>query len=180
MKIIYAVFGGVIVIIIAVLLFGCNRKLHTEKTETHNATGESHAVDSLTKVVKTLSEAYESLLQSTSSSEIIVHTDTVIKVISEVTVNPDGSKTVKGGTITYRDNTATSQRLTMLRQQVIDSMNHLVRKDTVYMKSDNIETIKTVKTTSTPLLLWLVVVALACLWINERFTLFKIPFLTKK
>lgn len=137
----------------------------------------------MNRIIKTLSEAYESLLQSTSGSEVtvtpVVTAQGMPHVLSEVTVHPDGSKTVKGGTITYRDNASVTQRLSTLRRQVIDSMNSVRKKDTMAVVVRTVQTERVVKVSVMPWYAWLIFGILAALWLNERFGVVKIPLLTK-
>jgi hypothetical protein len=171
-------------------LFSCNRKAHTERTEKHEVNIEGHLSDSLKRVIKTLSEAYESLLQSTSSTDVVfscppcdsnkVSAAGMPHIINEVKINADGSKEFKGNISGYKENATLTQKINQARQSIIDSMSRIVKRDTIYQKAQTITSVRTVKTVVFP---WYLVVGFAlfgALWINERFNLFKIPFLTKK
>jgi hypothetical protein len=71
MRIIYSVWIGFVIIVIALFLFGCTRKVHTEKTQTSSSDTRVVNSDSIIAVNKTLSEAYEELLKTTNSTGVV-------------------------------------------------------------------------------------------------------------
>lgn len=170
-------------LILVMVFTRCSRKLHTERTETNTEDTSKRTIDSLSQVTKTLSDAYESLLQSQTSTEVTVNEGTppagMPHILSEVTVHPDGSKTIKGGTIVYRDNALTTQRLSAMRLWVIDSMNRVVKADTSHHAESTVATVRTVKSTFIPVWIWIILGIAGLLWLNERFGIVKIPLLTK-
>lgn len=175
------------IILFSVLLFSCNRKLHTEKTETKSSDTKVINVDSLIEVNKTLSQAYEELLKTTNSTGVVFESqpcDTVRipgkpSVINKITVSPDGTKTFEGNIKSYKDDNTKLQQRIFSQQETIDSLRQLSKKDTTHHEQSHIETIRTVKVVTFPW--WLIAAGIIffLLWINERFSLFKIPFITR-
>lgn len=186
MKPFYVFFAGVILLIVLTALLSCNRKLHTEKTETHEVNDQSHIVDSLTKVVKTWSDAYEELLKTTNSTGVVFESipcDTSKNEtanIPHVIIKPDGTKEFSGPIKSYKDDQSTYKKIADVRKFVIDSMNRLQKKDTSHHEASSVVVLKTVKTTYIPLWIWIILIVAGLLWLNERFRFVTIPFLTKK
>lgn len=175
--------------LIAMLLISCNRKLHTEKSETKSSDTKVINVDSVIQVNKTLSEAYEELLKTTNSTGVVFESmpcDSakiggagMPHVINKITVAPDGTKTFEGAIKSYKDDAAAYQRAIFTLHGTIDSLARLVKTDTSHHEQSHIEIVRTVKTSFIPLWMWIVLAIVGILWINERFSLFKIPFITR-
>lgn len=176
------------IVLICTLLFSCTRKLHTEKTVDTSSDSQAHKIDSISQVNKTLSEAYEELLKVTNSTGVVfesVPCDSakiggagMPHVINKVTVSPDGTKTFEGNIKSYKDDKTLDSKISAARKQVIDSLNSLVKSDSSHHEQSHIETIRTVKSTFIPIWLWIVLAIVGALWLNERFSIFKIPFIT--
>lgn len=176
--------------IIAMLLLSCNRKLHTEKTETKSS--DTHVVntDSIIQVNKTLSEAYEELLKTTNSTGVVFESipcDSgriggagMPHLVNKITVAPDGTKTFEGAIKSYKDDVTKFQQRIFAQQETIDSLNQLVKKDTTHHEQSAVVVVRNVKTSFTPLWVWLALGAAIFLWLNERFRFINIPFLTRK
>lgn len=152
-------------LILVIVFTRCTRKATTQRSETTTQDASKHVIDSLTEVTHTLSEAYESLLQSQTGTEVTVKDEKppagMPHILSEVTVHPDGSKTIKGGTIIYRDNALTTQRISNLRSWIIDSMSSLHKLDTASHAVKTVEVIRTVKQTVFPWWFWLLLIPAA-------------------
>lgn len=171
-----------IAILLSVLIFSCTRKVHTEKTEDRSRDSQMHYIDSINQVNRTLSEAYEELLKTTNSTGVVFESqpcDTITKVVNRIIVAPDGTKTFEGNIKSYKDDAARFQRTIFSQQQTIDSLNKLVKKDTSHQEVIHTETVRTVKSTFIPVWIWVILSILFALWVNERFSLFKIPFITR-
>lgn len=177
----------------AMLMLSCTRKLHTQKTVDTSSDTQAHYIDSVSQVNKTLSEAYEELLKTTNSTGVVFETgpcDTVTRVagatmprvINRIVVSPDGTKTFEGNIKSYKDDITTYQRTILSLHSTIDSLARMIKSDTSHHEQSHIETVKTVKVSSTPLWLWIgffLGIVFFILWINERFSIFKIPFITR-
>jgi hypothetical protein len=186
MKIIYAVVIGVIIVISLTALLSCNRKAHTERTQTHEVTDQSKTVDSLNKVVKTWSDAYEELLKTTNSTGVVFESMPCDSAkiggagMPHVIIKPDGTKEFSGPIKSYKDDASKYQRTIFSMQGTIDSMNQLIKKDTAHHEASTETMVRTVKIVTYPI--WLVILGplFFLLWLNERFSIKKIPFITKK
>lgn len=172
-----------IVLVMTVALLSCNRKLHTEKTETHEVEDKSSTVDSLNRIIKTWANAYEELLKTTNSTGVVFESqpcDTVTKIINKITVAPDGTKTFEGNIKSYKDDKTLESKISAARQWAIDSMSRLVKKDTTHHEQSAVVVVRTVKTSFTPLAIWVLLIAGWLMWANERFKFITIPFLNRK
>lgn len=184
MKPIYIFFSGVVILIILTALLSCHTRV--QKSETRLVDDHSSTVDSLNKVIKTWSDSYEELLKSASSTGVVFETSPCDsgKVggagMPHVIIRPDGTKEFSGPIKSYKDDQTLSSKISQARQLIIDSMNSLHKTDTTHHEATTKTLSRTVKVTVFPW--WLIVGALVftALWLNERFNLFKIPFLTKK
>lgn len=178
------------IILLPVILFSCNRKLHTEKTETKSSDTKVVNVDSVIQVNKTLSEAYEELLKTTNSTGVVFESspcDTItgkiggagMPHINKITVAPDGTKTFEGAIKSYKDDATKYQRTIFSMQETIDSLNQVIKKDSANHQQSQVATTRTVKVVAFPW--WLIAAGIIffLLWLNERFSLFKIPFITR-
>lgn len=173
---------NLLIFITLVIAVSCNRKLHTEKTETHEVTDKSSTVDSLNRIIKTWANAYEELLKTTNSTGVVFESipcDTVTKIINKITVAPDGTKTFEGNIKSYKDDKTLESKISAARQWAIDSMSRLVKKDTTHHEQSAVVVVRTVKSSFIPLWMWIVLGIVGLLWINERFSIFKIPFITR-
>jgi response regulator of citrate/malate metabolism len=189
MRIIYSVWIGFVIIVIALFLFGCTRKVHTEKTQTSSSDTRVVNSDSIIAVNKTLSEAYEELLKTTNSTGVVFESipcDTakiagsVPKPVNKITVSPDGTKTFEGNIKSYKDDATKLQTKIFSQQQTIDSLMRVTKKDTSHHEQSAVVGVRNVKTTSIPIWMWVILIVAGLLWINERFNIVKIPFITKK
>lgn len=175
--------------LIAMLLISCNRKLHSEKTENKSSDTKVVNVDSIIQVNKTLSEAYEELLKTTNSTGVVFESipcdsakiggSGMPHVINKVTVAPDGTKTFEGNIKSYKDDISTYQRTILSLHSTIDSLARLIRSDTSHHEQSTVTVVRTVKSTFIPLWMWVILIIVGVLWINERFSLFRIPFITR-
>lgn len=186
MKVFYIFFAGVIIVIALTALCSCNRKLHTENTETHQVDDSGHISDSLIRVIKTWSDSYEELLKTTNSTGVVFESipcDSA-KVggsgMPHILIKPDGTKEFSGPIKSYKDDATKLQHTIFSMQGTIDSLNRLQKKDTTHHEASAVVVVRNVKTSFTPLWVWLALGAAIFFWINERFNVFKIPFLTKK
>lgn len=166
-----------------VIAVGCTRKVHTEKTEDRSSDTQMHYMDSINRVNRTLYEAYEELLKTTNSTGVVFESqpcDTVTKVVNRIIVAPDGTKTFEGNIKSYKDDATKLQSRIFSMQETIDSLNRRTTKDTSRHEQSAVVVVRNVKTTSAPLMLWIFCIAGWAIWINERFRLLRIPFLTRK
>lgn len=177
---------NLLIFITLVIAVSCNRKLHTEKTETHEVTDKSSTVDSLNRIIKTWANAYEELLKTTNSTGVVFESipcDTVKtgkqNVPNKITVSPDGTKTFEGNIKSYKDDKTLESKISAARQWAIDSMSRLVKKDTTHHEQSAVVVVRTVKSSFIPLWMWIVLGIVGLLWLNERLSLFKIPFITR-
>lgn len=178
------------IFIIILIATSCTRKVHTEKTQTSSSDTQAHYIDSVNQVNRTLSEAYEELLKTTNSTGVVFERDpcdtvykvagsTMPRVINKVTVSPDGTKTFEGNIKSYKDDATKYQRTIFSMQETIDSLNSLVKKDASHHEQSAVVVVRSVKTVSLPWYLIAGGILFFILWINERFSLFKIPFITR-
>jgi hypothetical protein len=182
MKIILTVIAGIVLIFIALFLFSCNRKVHTEKTEDGSSDTQMHYIDSINQVNRTLSEAYEELLKTTNSTGVVFESqpcDTVTKVVNKIIVAPDGTKTFEGNIKSYKDDATKLQSKIFSLQETNDSLMRVSKKDTSHHEQSSVVVVRNVKTTSIPWYLIAAGIIFFLLWLNERFSLFKIPFITR-
>lgn len=173
---------NLLIVVILVIAASCTRKVHTEKTEDRSSDIQMHYIDSINQVNRTLSEAYEELLKTTNSTGVVFESqpcDTITKVINKIIVAPDGTKTFEGNIKSYKDDATKLQSRIFSMQETIDSLNSLVKKDASHKEVIHTETVRTVKTTYIPWWMWLILIIVGVLWINERFSIFKIPIITR-
>jgi hypothetical protein len=176
-----------LILITLVIAVGCNRKVNIQTSRTEVDSSMARKVDSITQVNKTLSEAYESLLQTSNSTGVVFESipcDTIRipgapRIINRVIVSPDGTKTFEGAIKSYKDESASWQRWAYQWKSSYDSLSLLTDSLALDYKKLQEQKSKVVKVVTIPW--WLIVGGLIflALWINERFDLFKIPFLTK-
>lgn len=178
---------NLLIIVILVIGFSCTRKVHTEKVEDWSAKMQMQYIDSINQVNRTLSEAYEELLKTTNSTGVVFESQPCDTVripgkpppTNKITVAPDGTKTFEGNIKSYKDDATRYQRTIFSMQQTIDSLNSLVKKDTSHHEQSTVVVIRKVKTTSMPWYLIAAGILFFVLWLNERFSLFKIPVITR-
>jgi hypothetical protein len=188
MKIILTVVAGIVIIFIALFLFSCNRKVNIQTSKTKVDSTYKSKYDSSVQVNKTLSEAYESLLQASSSTDVIfecppcdsVRAQGMPHVFNRVIIDSRGNKTFEGAIKSYREAASVIEKKYYALQQTNDSLaNAKAELEKNYSKLEEKKN-KVVKITVFP---WYLVVGglvFLLLWFNERFNLFKIPLLTKK
>lgn len=190
MRVIYSVFIGFLIIIAAVALFSCNRKINLQQTKVTVDSSYIHKYDSTVEVNKTLSEAYESLLQTTNSTDVVfecppcdsgkIGGSGMPHVISKITVDSKGNKVFEGAIKSYREAASVMERKYFSLTQSYDSLAaKKTELENNYSKLQEQKS-KVVKSTFIPIWLWIVLVIAGLLWLNERFSIVKIPFLTKK
>ncbi len=172
-----------ILILFTILLFSCNRKLHTERTVTNESDTRIVNTDSLNEVIRTYREAYESLFNSQSGTEVTFNCPDTGKVggsgMPHVIIRPDGTKEFTGVS-SFRDNASVTQRISSLREHLIDSMSRLLRTDTSHHEASAVVVVRDVKTSFTPIWVWCLLLLFAALWLNERFGFVKVPLLTRR
>jgi hypothetical protein len=177
---------NLLIIVLICTLFSCNRKSQTQKSETHEVSNQSKTLDSLNRVIKTWSDSYEELLKTTNSTGVVFEKMPCDsgKIggagMPHIIIKPDGTKEFSGPIKSYKDDASKYQRTIFSMRGTIDSLNQIIKKDTSHHEASTKTLIRTVKVVTFPW--WLIVGGLIflALWINERFNLFKIPFLTKK
>lgn len=166
----------------AIALFSCNRKLHTEKTQTSSSDTHVINTDSIIQVNKTLSEAYEELLKTTNSTGVVFEShpcDTITKVVNRIIVAPDGTKTFEGNIKSYKEDAKIYQRTIFSMKETIDSLRQLTKKDTSHHEQSAVVVVRNVRSTFIPWWLITAGILLGLLWLNERFSIVKIPFITR-
>jgi hypothetical protein len=171
-----------IILITLVIAVGCTRKVHTEKTQTSSSDTRVVNSDSIISVNRTLSEAYEELLKTTNSTGVVFESqpcDTITKIVNRIIVAPDGTKTFEGNIKSYKDDATKLQSRIFSQQETIDSLMRVTKKDTSHHEQSAVVVVRNVKSTFIPFWLWIVLAIVGLLWINERFSLFKIPILTR-
>ena len=175
-------------IVLICTLFSCTRKVQTHKTQTSSSDTKVINTDSLNEVIKTLSEAYEELLKTTNSTGVVFETipcDTAkisgseLRPVNKITVSPNGTKTFEGNIRSYKDDASNYQRTILSLHSTIDSLARLIKTDTSHHEQSAIVVTKTVKSTFIPIWLWIVLAIVGALWLNERFSIFRIPFITR-
>jgi hypothetical protein len=191
MRVIWTVVAGVVIIFIALALFSCNRKMNFQQTKVTVDSSYKHKYDSTIEVNKTLSEAYESLLQSTSNSDVVFETTPcpdsgkiggagLPHIINRVIIDKEGNKTYEGQIKSFRESASVMERKYYSLTQSYDSLNaKKIELENNYSKlQEQKNKVVTVKVFPW---YWAVFCFLfVFLWLNERFSLIKIPFLTKK
>lgn len=171
-----------LIAITLVIAAGCTRKVHTEKTEDRSSDTQMHYIDSINQVNRTLSEAYEELLKTTNSTGVVFETqpcDTITKIVNKIIVAPDGTKTFEGNIKSYKDDATKLHSRIFSMQETIDSLNRVTQKDASHHEQSSVVVVRTVKSTFIPVWLWIILGIVGALWINERFSLFKIPIITR-
>lgn len=175
----------VYVLIIVLLATSCTRKVHTEKTQTSSSDTQAKYIDSINQVNRTLSEAYEELLKTSNSTGVVfesVPCDTGRiggAGMPHVIIRPDGTKEFSGPIKSYKDDAKLYQRTIFSMKATIDSLSSLVKKDTSHKEQSSVVGVRNVRSTFIPVWMWVILAIVGLLWINERFSLFKIPFLTR-
>lgn len=186
-----------IILVMTVALLSCNRKLHTEKTETHEVEDKSSTVDSLNRIIKTWANAYEELLKTTNSTGVVFESipcdsslipcdstyrwaNRISGPSNKITISPDGTKIFEGRIKSYRDDATKLESKIFSMQGTIDSLNQLVKKDTTHHEQSAVVVVRRVKTSFTPLAIWVLLIAGWLMWANERFKFITIPFLNRK
>jgi len=173
---------NLLILITLVIAVGCTRKVHTEKTEDRSSDTQMHYIDSINMANRTLSEAYEELLKTTNSTGVVFESqpcDTITKVVNKIIVAPDGTKTFEGNIKSYKEDATKLQSKIFSLQQTNDSLRRVTKKDTSHHEQSSIVVVRNVKSTFIPLWMWIVMAIVGLLWLNERFSLFKIPFITR-
>lgn len=176
------------IVLLSVILFSCTRKVHTEKTQTSSSDSQMRYIDSINQVNRTLSEAYEELLKTTNSTGVVFETqpcDTIRipgkpAVSNKITVSPDGTKTFEGNIKSYKDDATKLQSRIFSMHETIDSLKRVTIKDTSHHEQSAVVVVRNVKSTFIPVWMWIILGIVGALWINERFRLLYIPFLTRK
>jgi hypothetical protein len=176
---------NLLTIVLICTLFSCNRKSQTQKSETHELSNQSKTVDSLNRVIKTWSDSYEELLKTTNSTGVVFEkipcdSGMNITTMPHIIIKPDGTKEFSGPIKSYKDDASKYHKTIFSMQGTIDSLNRVIKQNSSHKEVITKTLVKTVKFVTFPW--WLIVGGLIflALWINERFNLFKIPFLTKK
>lgn len=175
--------------IIAFLVISCNRKMNLQTNKVSVDSTIYHKYDSVVEVNKTQSEAYESLLQTANSTGVVFEStpcDTgkiggsgMPHVINKITVAPDGTKTFEGNIKSFNDNQVKHEekRETKVNEykELQERHNQLISS---YAKEVSTKD-KRVKNTGLPW--WLIACGIIffLLWANERFSVFKIPIITR-
>lgn len=170
------------IVLLSIILFSCTRKVHIEKTQTSSSDTQMHYIDSINQVNRTLSEAYEELLKTTNSTGVVFESqpcDTITKIVNKIIVAPDGTKTFEGNIKSYKDDAKMYQRTIFSMKETIDSLSSLVKKDASHHEQSSVVVVRDVKSTFIPVWMWIILGIVGALWINERFSLFKIPFITR-
>jgi hypothetical protein len=175
-----------IVILICILL-SCNRKVNLQQTKTIIDSTYKGKFDSTVEVIKTLSQAYESLLQSTSNSDVVFETtpcpdgkgDTVTRIINRVTIDSKGNKVYEGQIKSFRESASVMEKKYYSLTQSYDSLAAKKAEVEKNYSLLQVEKKKVVKSTFIPIWLWIVLAIVGLLWINERFSIFQIPFITR-
>lgn len=171
-------------------LFSCTRKMNLQQSTTIVDSSYKHKYDSTTEIIKTLSQAYESLLQSTSNSDVVFETTPcdsgkvsaqgMPHIINKVTIDSKGNKVYEGQIKSFRESASIMERKYYTLTQSYDSLAaKKTELENNYSKLQETKS-KVVKSTFIPIWLWIVLVIAGLLWLNERFSIVKIPFLTKK
>lgn len=170
------------IILLSTILFSCTRKVHTEKTEDRSIDTQIHYIDSINQVNRTLSEAYEELLKTTNSTGVVFESqpcDTITKVVNKIIVAPDGTKTFEGNIKSYKDDATKLHSRIFSMQETIDSLNRVTKKDNSHHEQSSVVVVRNVKSTFIPVWMWIILAIVGVLWINERFSLFKTPIITR-
>lgn len=190
MRVIYSVWIGFVIIMLALALFSCNRKMQTHWIKTGVDSSYLRKYDSTVDVNKTLSEAYESLLQTTNSTDVVfecppcdsgkVSAQGMPHIINRVTVDSKGNKVFEGSIKSYREAASVMEKRYYSLTQSYDSL--AAKKSELENNYSKLEEKKNkvVKSTFIPIWLWIVLIIAGLLWLNERFSIIKLPFLTKK
>jgi hypothetical protein len=171
-----------LILITLVIAVGCTRKVHTEKTQTSSSDTQMHYIDSINHVNRTLSEAYEELLKTTNSTGVVFESqpcDTITKVVNRIIVAPDGTKTFEGNIKSYKDDATKLESRIFALEETNDSLRRVTKKDISHHEQSSVVVVRNVKSTFIPVWIWILLAIVGLLWINERFSLFKIPFLTR-
>lgn len=191
MRVIYSVWIGFAIIILALFLFSCNRKVNLQQSKVTIDSSYRHKYDSTVDVNKTLSEAYESLLQSSSNSDVEFETTPcpdsgkiggsgLPHIINRVTIDSKGNKIYEGQIKSFRESASVMERKYYSLTQSYDSLAaKKTELENNYSKLQEQKS-KVVKSTFIPVWLCIVLIISGLLWLNERFSIVKIPFLTKK
>ena len=172
-------------IVLICTLFSCTRKVQTQKTQTSSSDTRIVNTDSIIEVNKTLSQAYEELLKTTNSTGVVFETIPCDSAkiggsgLPHIIIRSDGSKEFSGPIKSYKDDASKYQRTIFSMQETIDSLRQLVKTDTTHHEQSAIAVTRTVKSTFIPIWLWIVLAIVGALWLNERFSIFKIPFITR-
>lgn len=170
------------IVLLSIILFSCTRKVHIEKTQTSSSDTQMHYIDSINQVNRTLSEAYEELLKTTNSTGVVFESqpcDTITKIVNKIIVAPDGTKTFQGNIKSYKDDATKLQSKIFSQQETIDSLKRVTIKDTSHHEQSAVVVVRDVRSTFIPVWMWVIMAIVGALWINERFSLFKIPIITR-
>lgn len=174
-----------LILITLVIAAGCTRKVHTEKTEDRSSDTQMHYIDSINKVNRTLSEAYEELLKTTNSTGVVFEStpcDTgwgysvaVPDPPNKITISPDGTKTFEGNIKSYKDDATKLHSRIFSMQETIDSLKQVTIKDTSHHEQSSVVVVRTIKTTFIPWWIWLIIAGLGTLTLWRRAWNFKWP-----
>lgn len=151
------------------LSISCNRKAHVQTSTTEVDSSYKAKYDSSVQVNKTLSEAYESLLQANSSTDVLfecpdcpngnIGGSGMPHVVSKITVDSKGNKTFEGAIKSYREAASVIERKYYTLTESYDSLSNakaeLEKNYSLLEKKKD----KVVKQTVFPWYFWLIVVA---------------------
>lgn len=157
-------------LILFLSLFGCTRKLHTTRTQTSTDSTAVHRIDSLTEVISTLSEAYESLLQTSSTSEVTFDTTRIGGAgMPHIVIMPDGTREITGPVKSFKDNSTSLKREVATLKATNDSLRSVKRSHSTRVIHDIRIVDRKVTSHVIPWWIWLVIVLAGGLWAYERF-----------
>lgn len=192
MKLLSCICAGVVIVILALFLFGCSRKVQIQTATTKIDSTSIHKIDSLTEVNHTLSQAYESLLATNNNTDVVfecppcdsnghVSAAGMPHVFNRIIVDSKGNKTFEGAIKSYREAASSIEKKLFTLNESYDSLSHhndSLAKDNKFLHEELTKK-STTRAATLPIIIWIGLIAFGLLWINERFQIFRIPFVTK-
>lgn len=169
-------------IALIICLYSCHTSRETIKTVIQIDSTAYHKFDSLHSAYRLDSIAYENTISLLNQNAITFDCppcDSSDKTV--ITFDSAGViRRIEGRVKSIKTQSDFNQKEAIHWKQLYDSLTHVERKDSVTVKTNIIYKDKIVKKQFIPWWIWVLLIIAGLLWLNERFNIVKIPFITKK
>lgn len=173
----------ILIIFSIVVLFSCRTTKEITKTEIRTDSTAVRKYDSLYRVYRLDSASFQNTLNLMNENFVTFECPACGDSSDNTVIEFDSLgfiKRVEGRVKSIKTQSDLNKRESYYWKTMYDSLTHVQRKDSVTVKKEIEIREKIVKKTFIPWWVYLVLAIAGILWINERFRIFKIPFITKK